>query len=129
MSPPKPAPTDLTKLSVCTSPVYGKLDKLAVLEWRLHHAQLGVQSVHWYVRETGTALEARIRQWNGVLGLTDTWRYAPALATNQSEASKLYNNGAYADQVCQDVSHENMSLAEYTSIGCLSHGLLGSSPA
>lgn len=82
------------------SPLYGKVDRLRLLEWRIHHAKLGIKVVHWYVRPEMAFLRPLVEHWNKAIALHDTWTLAPYLADMEAEGTRrLHSRGAYADQV------------------------------
>ena len=93
---PEPRPT----LGICVSPLFGDIDMLQLVEWRLHHARVGFQTVHWYEREAGAFnLSDWIQVWNGRLGTHDTLGVAPPLSPTTWQTHAYYQNGTYADQV------------------------------
>lgn len=86
-------------LAICIAPLYGPLDDARMLEWRLHHAELGVKAVHWYDR-TG---HPRTRHWVDQLkrekGLMDTWTDAPCISPESCGSDLLEAKGVSGDQV------------------------------
>ena len=99
---PAKAASSESLLGICLSPIFGVFDKLRLLEWRIHHAQIGFEVVHFYDRENAdtSLLRLWVAKWNLLLGTKDTWRHAPALVTKErSSLDTLHKEGAYADQV------------------------------
>lgn len=86
-------------VAFCLSPVFGKLDPFKILEWRLHHARLGVKTVHWYSREPNAALRTLVDVLNHDEGLKDTWKDAKPLSPDTFLKDRLQEHGLYGDQV------------------------------
>jgi hypothetical protein len=88
------------KLGICLSPLYGQINMLRILEWRIHHARLGFETVHWYSRDSSSKLQRWMAVWNEQLSLKDTWGYAPNLLDDEFKPNHFMSEeGAYADQV------------------------------
>jgi hypothetical protein len=88
-------------LALCLSPMFGNIDMFRILEWRLHHARLGVKTVHWYTRNANTPLETLITILNHEEDLQDTWKEAPPVSPDTFETDHLQEKGLYGDQVSQ----------------------------
>jgi len=95
----KLVPQDPPTLGLCMSPLYGELDFVKLLEWRMHHAGLGVGTVHWYDREGNTDLERLVRRMTEQQGLSDTYNFAPPLSPETYDSDYLIDRGRYGDQV------------------------------
>jgi hypothetical protein len=79
--------------------MFGELDLFKILEWRLHHARLGVKTVHWYSRRPNVALETLVRILNHDEGLKDSWKEASPISPDTFETERLQEHGLYGDQV------------------------------
>jgi hypothetical protein len=91
-----------SSLGICISPIFGTLDPLKLLEWRLHHAKLGFDVVYWYDRAEASFSSTKrlVEGWNEHLGIRDVWRHAPKLQPhNTTFVEELHSDGAYVDQV------------------------------
>lgn len=92
-------PSDTSNLAFCLSPMFGELDLFKILEWRLHHARLGISTVHWYSREGNFALKTLVDVLNHSEGLKDTWKEATPLSPDTYQKERLLEHGLYGDQV------------------------------
>lgn len=92
-------PSITPNVAFCLSPVFGKLDIFKILEWRLHHARIGVKTVHWYSREANPALKSLVNVLNHNEGLKDTWKDAVPLSPDTFQTERLQEHGLYGDQV------------------------------
>lgn len=92
-------PRNTSDLAFCLSPMFGDLDLFKLLEWRLHHARLGVNTVHWYIRKPNIALETLVRILNHDEGLEDSWKEASPISPDTFETERLQEHGLYGDQV------------------------------
>lgn len=90
---------ETANLAFCLSPMFGHLDLFRILEWRLHHARVGVNTVHWYTRKKNTALETMVAILNHDEGLTDSWKEASPISPDTFETERLQEHGLYGDQV------------------------------
>lgn len=87
-----------TKATICLAPIHhwSEESALASLEWREHHRQMGIDSVHWYARDMD--LQDHVAQINKHLGVKDTFRYAPYLSPETHQTGILQGDGESADQ-------------------------------
>ena len=88
-----------SNLAFCLAPAFGELDLFKLLEWRLHHARLGVKTVHWYTRRPNGRLQMLVNILNHKEGLEDTWKEAIPISPDTFETEHLQDHGLYGDQV------------------------------
>ena len=87
-------------MGICVSPLYGHFYKRKILEWRLHHLYMGIRTVHWYLRDPESELEAWLKSIARKLELQDTYTDAPPLSPETYQSNILRDEGLSADQVC-----------------------------
>lgn len=93
-------PKRRAKLGICVSPLFGELDMLKVVEWRVHHARIGFETVHFYERNAGDFnLSSWIAIWNARLGTHDTLGIGAPISPSTWQTSSYMFNSSYADQV------------------------------
>lgn len=98
-------------LAFCLAPAFGDLDLFKILEWRLHHARLGVKSVHWYTRRPNGRLQMLVNILNHKEDLEDTWKEAVPLSPDTFETERLQEHGLYGDQVGDHAARRQQILA------------------
>lgn len=86
-------------LGICVAPMYGPIDDLRVLEWRIHHALLGVKAVHWYDRTGHQSTHEWVKVLSKEMGLQDTWTDAPCISPETCGTDILEAKGVSGDQV------------------------------
>jgi hypothetical protein len=75
----------------------GHVSTLATLEWRLHHHNLGVETVHWYARDA--SVQTWVDSYNAATGAKDTFVHAPPILLDHYGHSAALGGGFYLDQV------------------------------
>lgn len=90
---------ETTRLALCTAPLFGRLNMPRLLEWRLHHARLGIKTVHWYDREGRQDIIDFVGRLNRNEKLRDTYTHAPPLSPETYGTEIFLEKGLYADQV------------------------------
>ena len=93
-------PEKRPKLGVCVSPLFGDMDMLQLVEWRVHHARVGFGAVHFYERVADEYNMARwINIWNTRLGTQDTLGVGAPVSPSTWQTHAYVQNSTYADQV------------------------------
>ncbi|KAI5478724.1 ABC transporter [Pseudohyphozyma bogoriensis] len=84
--------------AICVSPMWGHTPAQQLVEWRQHHLNIGVDTVHWYARDQS------VKNWvdalNKEMGTKDDFMYAPPVSreTFGKAEGALKDAGQYADQ-------------------------------
>lgn len=87
-------------LGICLAPLYGRPNEKKMLEWRTHHAQLGVKVVHWYDRDQRGRTKEWVKELNRLLELEDTYTEAPCISPEScGKEEVLEDKGVSGDQV------------------------------
>jgi len=94
-----PEETPKGSLGICVAPLYGRLDERKLLEWRLHHLNLGVEVVHWYDRDGRGRTEEWVKELKRLYKVEDTFTEAPCISPETCGAGILEDRGVSGDQV------------------------------
>lgn len=87
-------------LGICIAPLYGPINDSKTLQWRIHHAKLGVQTVHWYDRDGRGKTKEWVKELNRLFGLKDTYNEAPCISKETcGKEGLLEDKGVSGDQV------------------------------
>lgn len=86
-------------LGICVAPLYGPLNELKMLEWRLHHLNLGVQVVHWYDRDGRGRTKEWVKELKRLYRVQDTFTDAPCISPETCGTGILEDRGVSGDQV------------------------------
>lgn len=87
-------------LGICVAPLYGPLNELKILEWRLHHLDLGIKTVHWYDRDNRSKIREWLKELNKLYNLKDTFNEAPCISPETCGTEGLLEDkGVSGDQV------------------------------
>ena len=90
-------------LGICIAPLYGPINDAKTLQWRLHHALLGVKTVHWYDRDGRGRTKEWVKELNRSYGLKDTYNEAPCISPQScGKEEVLEDKGVSGDQVSCD---------------------------
>lgn len=108
-----------SQVAICVAPVFGQVDLVQLLEWRLNHWLLGIETVHWYDRTDGLVLEDWVRRFSIVTGAKDTWGAGAPVSPDTYMTDLLEMSGKYGDQVRVPSSSQTSK--------SLTHGLCRSS--
>lgn len=86
-------------LGICVAPLYGPLNDKKMLEWRLHHLNLGVKVVHWYDRDGRGRTREWVKELKRLYKLDDTYTDAPCISPETCGTGLLEDRGVSGDQV------------------------------
>ncbi|KAK9898830.1 hypothetical protein P389DRAFT_39288 [Cystobasidium minutum MCA 4210] len=100
----RPSTVDLVppegSLGICIAPLYGPINDSKTLQWRIHHALLGVKTVHWYDRDGRGRTREWVKELNRQFGLKDTYNDAPCISPEScGKEEVLEDKGVSGDQV------------------------------
>lgn len=102
----RPSTVDLVppegSLGICIAPLYGPINDSKTLQWRIHHALLGVKTVHWYDRDGRGRTREWVKELNRQFGLKDTYNDAPCISPEScGKEEVLEDKGVSGDQVSE----------------------------